>query len=391
MSALSGGYSAGASGWAARALHDADIVFVAATIGSAVDSLQVGCGETGFRHFRGAGVVGRSHVGISVGLRDVGRVSADGSEVRGSGGGFAPALVVPVTVSLHNRPAAGTLALTRLSASLAIPGPGNIPIDLGHAQHEWLGGPEGLLLTLPQGTQERTCLLRFPIGLGAVARMTEVAGSTAPREIEMKVAVEASIAWVPRTWNSIPSAGTDEVAPAVEGLGLISELRSVWDSRVGDLVLYVPREKWAEAVLPALGMDRLRLVTVRFPGASPSRNNRIPRKFDAARLALDAGRFAESIRACRDVRRMVQRRLTGSDAGRVVDAIAARRGLSSQGPQMSFLDAAWSALTNLTNSAVHDDNPDADAVDFSAADARACLLLTSVLLELLAESLDPVA
>jgi hypothetical protein len=206
----------------------------------------------------------------------------------------------------------------------------------------------------------------------------------------MKLEVGASTAWVSRTWNSNPLRPGEERVPAIEGLGLISELRPVWDTRVGELPISVPREHWAEDVMPALGLDRLRLVTVRFPGGAEPGTARIPRKFDAARRALDAGRFAESIRACRDVRRMIQRRLTGSERDQVVDAVARRRGLPTTAPQMVFLEATWTALVNLTNSAVHDDDPDAPAVEFSASDARTCLLLTAVLLEQLADSLDPV-
>jgi hypothetical protein len=334
--------------------------------------------------------VGRTRVGISVGHYLVGDVSADGSEVRGEGEFLSPGLVVPIAVTLHPRTPESTIALTRLSASLTLPRPAGVPIIVGHAEHQWLGGQDGLFLSLPSAVQERTIQLHFGVP-HATLRFTELAAaSSGPRDIQMKLEVGASVAWVPRTWNNIPLRPGDEPEPAIEGLGLVSELRPIWHTQVGELLLYVPRERWAEEVLPRVGLDRLRLVVVRFPSDTDARKARMVRKFDAARRALDAGQFAESIRACRDVRRMVQRRLTGSEREQVVDAVARRRGLATAAPQMVFLEATWMALVNLTNSAVHDDDPDAPAVEFSVSDARTCLLLTSVLLEQLADSLDPV-
>lgn len=330
----------------------------------------------------------RNRAVIAAGNRVVGGISADGSEIRGDGGLVAPTLIVPITVDLAPRPAAGMLALTRVEGTLSVPRQAGSPIVIGQASRSWVGGAESLFVSLPTGTSERSLDLTYPVSPTMARAFETLAGSVGPADIEMRLSMSVSLAWVSRTWNNVPP-GDVEPVPEIEALGLVSELRPVWHTPAGDMPVHVPRERWAESILPALGLDRLRLLAVRLPAEDRWGSRHIPRKFDAARRALDAGRYAESIRACRDVRRMVQRRLAGNEKERVVDAIARLRDAPAESPQMAFIDAMWTALVALTNAAVHDDDPDTSPPEFTAADARSCLLVTALLLEQLADSVDP--
>ena len=90
-----------------------------------------------------AAVVGRTRVGISVGHYPVGDVSPNGSQMRGAGELLSPALVVPIAVTLHPYAPESTVGPTRLAAALTFTRPAGVPIVLGHAEHEWLGGQDG--------------------------------------------------------------------------------------------------------------------------------------------------------------------------------------------------------------------------------------------------------
>lgn len=147
------------------------------------------------------------------------------------------------------------------------------------------------------------------------------------------------------------------------------------------LTLHVGREQWAEQILPAVGLDRVRLVAVRLPSDGPLPKE-VTRVFDEARRHYDEGRYKESIKSCRDLRYVVERSLDAVNGRRVATVVADHRKASVDGPLYKFVDGVWSALVNLTDDASH---PEFKV--FSRIDARACLLLTAAMVEALTDVL----
>jgi hypothetical protein len=332
------------------------------------------------------GDVTQNSINIGASTTLLGSIAIDGAEVAGIGDLVAPQLVVPFVVRLNNQPREAAVALLELRARLSMPRSEGALV-LSSAERRWLGGPSGLRQTFDHGSHDYQEEWQFPLH-GASVRPLERAGAqTAPGDVALKLDIEATAAWIARTWNNIPPDPNAVAPPAASRYGLMADLQFLETVTVGDLTIYVPRERWAEAVLPGLGLQRTRLVAVRLPPEDRFGTTRIPKRFDAARRALDAGRFEECIRDCRQIREIVQRRLIGSGAGRVATAIARRRGLPEDAPQIRFLGEAWTSLVTITNAAVHDD-PDEEQTLFAATDARSCLLLTAVLLEHLVDELE---
>jgi hypothetical protein len=301
--------------------------------------------------------VTQNSIGIGGGNVLLGSIAVDGAEVSGEGDLVAPQLVVPFVLRLNNQPREATVAVVELRARLSMPQALGA-LNLSSAERRWLGGSTGLRHSFDHGSFEYREEWRFPLHGTNVRPLERVGAQTAPADVPLKLEIEASAAWISRTWNNAPPE-PDGIAPSTAGrYGLMDDLHFLERVAVGDMTIYVPRERWAESILPGFGLQRTRLVAVRLPPEDRFGTTRIPKRFDAARRALDAGRFEECIRDCRQIREIVQRRLTGSRAGRVAPAIAKRRGLPEDAPQIRFLDEAWTSLVTITNAAVHDDPED---------------------------------
>ena len=162
--------------------------------------------------------------------------------------------------------------------------------------------------------------------------------------------------------------------------GNVYDLRPIAETRIGDLVIPVSRERWATQLLPGLGLDRLRLVATRLP-VQDRLGAPIVDRFDEAINAYDAGHYEQSITLLRKLREAVER-AHGSTRNRPMAIIIAEgRGWSQE--RVAGFDSAWRALVDITNAAVHTD--DGPPRPFHHAEARLALILAAAALEYISD------
>lgn len=285
---------------------------------------------------------------------------------------MAPILVVGLSAEMDPRPEERRLALTNLRAELFLGDTGASELRLTEPVLA-RGQSEGLWASHPTTTLEHQVELRFPLS-GSQVHLLETVAAQGPRAIALTLRFRAEAAWIRDEHDAIigPSSTAVELAPLS------------W-VRVADATIRVPRSEWSEQILPGLGLDAMRLVSVRLPRTGPLREDLIA-WFDQARHKFDTGDYRGAIERARDVRNAVEAHLGATRSEPVANKVQVARQLPDLAPITEFLDGVWKALADATNEAHHPDRPDQP---FNAADARAVLLSTAVMLEYLAAVLGP--
>lgn len=319
---------------------------------------------------------------IQVGsMHGIGVIFAEPTDLRGTGGVLSPALELSLGVRL-NPQQLGTLAIKQLSVELWIPLGGQRAVSVGNkVTYTWAGG----LCSSSTYSNKTSVQLRFPLNQEQLRLFEEHAARSLPGAIQLEFRFSTVVAWARWVSNEInrkdPNAPEHPFPPSY---GVITDLGAEFQSAASPsdaLTLHVGREQWAEQILPAVGLDRLRLVAVRLPSDGPLPKE-VVRLFDEARRHYDEGRYKESIKSCRDLRYAVERALGAVNGRRVAAVVAEQRKSSAEGPLYKFIDSVWSAFVNLTDDASH---PELKV--FSRVDARACLLLTATMIEALTDVL----
>lgn len=312
-------------------------------------------------------------------MHGVGEIAAEPSDLRGSGGPLAPALEVNFEVRLNPR-SEGDIALKELSAELWLPLAGSNKVWTGaSALANWSGG----FLSLAKAANRRTLHLRFPLSQEALRLFELHAQRAVPSPIPLEFHFEATMAW--SRWASNEIDRSDPKAPKhpfPPSFGVLTDVGAEFQTTsVHELTIYLSREQWAEQILPALGLDRVRLLAVRLPKGGPL-PGQVVSLFDEARRHYDEGRYKEAIKSCRDLRYAVEKSLGATAGTRVAAVVAARKKASADGPLYKFVDGVWTSLVNLTDDASHP-----ELKTFARVDARACLLLTATMVEALTDIL----
>lgn len=317
---------------------------------------------------------------ITIASTQVGRLTADPLRVAGLGGPIDPTLVVTLDVRLDpHQPGAPTLALHWLEARLRLPGsPPGTP-RFGPIAFRYTGAlGHATIHSLPSAAS-RTLEISFPLSERQVRAFEELAHRSNSDQVEIAISFVGVVCAV--------GGGGPLTLRGDEGSGYLAgnvyDLRPIAETRIGDLGIQVPREHWAKAILPGLGLDRLRLVAVRLPDHDPFPEAVITR-FDAARHEYDAGRYEQSIIQLRKVREAVEKTLHASRANTIADQLAARLGWARG--RLDPFDEIWTALRAITNEAAHaDDQPPRP---YHPAEARGAILLAATALEYLGDLLS---
>lgn len=303
----------------------------------------------------------------------LGEVRADPAQVRGDGGPVSPALVLPLSVALNPQPVERTLALTELWGRLYLDGGGHTA--LGEMTRAGGNDPQGVWASHPGAAATHACELRLPLTPMQLRALEEAPPQDG--NVTLRVEVRVAAAWLRQEHQQVLGSGGGS---AVELLPLS------W-VRAEPLRLAVPVGHWAERVLPGLGANRYRTVLVRLPSESPLTPGKpLVRWFDDARARYDRGDYRGCIERCRDVRRAVETSLEATKSDPVSAKAASAAGLPAG--TSGFLEGVWRALAEVTNEAHH---PEHGEPVYRAADARAVLLTTAVLLEYLGTLLGPPA
>lgn len=323
---------------------------------------------------------------VEAGSTQVARFRVDPARLRGVGGGLSPALEVSFDGEIPARAGGVAIGVERVSLELWLSA-AKPPVPIGRgATHWWPGGS----FCSPENGANRTHFdLRFDLTHEQARLLEAEAARLAPHDLELEFRGDITVGWVEWVANTIRGAqGLEpqpEIPPELQRFGLISRFHPFWTTKLSGSPLRLSKEQLAQNVLPGLGMDRIRLATVRLPSGSGLLPNKIVPQYDAARLDYDAGRYREAIEKCRDVRNTIERALDAQDRDgeRVADRVA-QRGRCS--PAMKALVGdAWRGLAVLTNDAHHP----SDTSLFSPTSARTCLLLTATLVEAISELLSP--
>lgn len=302
----------------------------------------------------------------------LGEVRADPAQLRGEGGPVNPTVVLQLSVTLNPRPAEGAIVVTQLWGRLHMDGAGGgTPIGelvRGRATSE----PQALWASRPTASAEHSVYLRVPLTptqLRAVEDTPPIDG-----QVLLRLELTAEAAWLRKEHTHVlGSTG-----------GSAMELLPLAWVRIDDLRLAVPVAYWAERVLPAVGADRYRTLLIVLPTESPlTPGQSLVRWFDEARGRYDRGDYRGCIERCRDVRRAVEVAL-GATRDHPVSARTGPVGVPAG--TTAFVDGVWAALAQVTNEAHHSEYAEPAS---SAADARAVLLTTAVMLDYLGRVLAP--
>lgn len=283
---------------------------------------------------------------------------------------MGPVLVIPVSVELESRPDEHKLVVTDARAELFL-GESGGQVRMSEVVRI-TRRQEGLWASHASTTIDHLADFRFALN-GTQVRLLDVAAAQESRTVALTLKCETDVAWVSDEYD------LQDLSVRAVGLAPLPWIR------VAEATLRVPRSEWSEHILPGLGLDSMRLVAVRLP-RSGVLNEDLVAWFDQARLKFDAGDYRGAIERARDVRNAVEGHLGATRQDPVASKVQAARQLPDHAPVTEFVDGVWQALANVTNEAHHADYPDQL---FIAADARAVLLSTAVMLEYLASALSP--
>lgn len=313
---------------------------------------------------------------ISSGSFSIGMISIDSALVRAEGGLLAPTVVIPITVELDQRPESERIALLRLEAALWVANPGG-SVQLGPPVVVFGDGSNGgLWATTDTHKFETRRDLRFTLTAGMLRVLEETLHSMQQADLTLTLKIRPGVGRV---------LGTSEVATALGPagqthlLGTAYEIHPIAWPTVDHLDVRISREQWAE-IAKSIGLEEARVVLVRLPKQVDGFDPQLVSLFDQAVSKYETRDYREAIGICRDVRNLAEKALRATKTDPVSAIIAAERGLNSSSPPIRFLGDAWKLFVEFTNAARHDQSIDS----YTAADARAMLLFTALLLDYLA-------
>jgi hypothetical protein len=304
----------------------------------------------------------------------------DPARITGSGGPWSPALVVPLDIVLPAQAKEQTLVVAELVAELWFLAQGNTAVQLGSPYRiNGSSGRSGQLRSYPHGATTDSLQLRFRLTPDELRGLEQHAHRQAPSAVALELRFEAHVAWMRRSFGAI---GADEMVAFPSNYGFFTELVPLVQCDADNLTIQLSRERVAEEILPALGLDRLRLVAVQLPPQVSV--PRFQERFDYARTHFDAFRYEEAIAGCRDARKLVEHAFAATREEPVAVKAAQVAGLAADAPAVVFLDGIWRSLAVLTNEAKHGER----GHRYTAAEARAALMTLAVAVELLNELLE---
>jgi hypothetical protein len=186
----------------------------------------------------------------------LGEIQSDPSALRGEGGPSAPALVIPLTIVLHPRPAEQAVAITDLHAQIHV-GP-RFEQTIGQVTRiSEPSSPQGPWISNPSYAATYSASLTLPIPLGQMHTLEMLPAFAA--DIPVRIGIETRASAV---------AGEHALAWGVGG-GSALELWPLSWVRTEELQLAVPGSQWATQLLPGIGADRYRTVLIALPTRSP--------------------------------------------------------------------------------------------------------------------------
>jgi hypothetical protein len=317
-------------------------------------------------------------VDVLLGNFRVARLHVDAASVRGEGGSLSPALLVPASLQLDPRDETQTIAITELEADLVLPDRGEValgPVISSPARVSRMNSRGGIWVSIPGSPVEHRVDFRFPLSIEQVRLLENHAERLGDEEIPLGLRLRIAAAWVRQTGNAPRPGPANHPLPAATGM--VSELWPLWEGKIEPLEARLRREDWAAQVLPGLGADQVRLISVRLPAASRALGAEAAAAIDAARRRYDAGDYRGAIQSCRDLRDAIRDHL-GADGETVAGRVAEKLGLLVDSPQIALVDNLWKTLSDLSSAGHH-----RQGKKLGVAEARASVLLAATAVEYL--------
>ena len=230
-------------------------------------------------------------------------------------------------------------------------------------------------ITTPQGAAHQI-EARFHLTPEMVNHLERLRHANPKKALPLMVHINPTVVWLRNTGNDMGAAlaGKQQRPGGLpQEYGLHSDLVQLWAIRADDIGFEVDATTWIEKVMRAFGQHRSRLIEIPFPDA---------RHFTRAREALDAGRYEDAVGNCRPILAGWEVELDLPKGKRLASVVADQQGWAEDDPRRKALDKLWDGMQLLVNNARHEEHHD---IPWTAADARASVLLTAVLSQYLTD------
>ncbi len=316
--------------------------------------------------------------------QSIGRISVDGTKVRGEGGPINPQLVVPLGIRLDDQPHEAMLAIGRLRALLGTDQ--NVRSATAICQpacEELAGGPRGFRVhSKPSSQHDEQIELRFFFTPAQVEELERRRHAVGDDVFYLWLAIEPTVIGL-RNFNEPPKPGQPVISKTWDAkYGMCAEIAVFWTTnQCSALRIDVEASTWVRNVLPGLGYDRLRLVEVTLPPPLPGQPSAAT-EFDKAKAALDTRRYEDCVAACRGLLTMWRQGVGATDGKRIAEVVAEPLGWADGDARRQFLDGIWKAATDFVNAPHHPEGSGQDAW-LDHRDARLALMMTALLSEYL--------
>ncbi|MHB8290191.1 MAG: hypothetical protein ACYDEY_13350 [Acidimicrobiales bacterium] len=331
-----------------------------------------------------------SSTSITLFNESIGRISVDGTMVRGEGGYINPQLVIPLKISLHNQPDDAMLAIGRIRALLGADYYVNPAKAICPPASEDLIGPNACfrLYSQPTGQSPDLVNLRFFLTPAQVEELERCRHASPSEVFTLYLQLEPTVIGL-KNFNIQTPGTTPEPRIWDAKYGMYAEPAVFWSAREPEpLRIDVEASAWVRNVLPGLGYDQLRLVEVTLPPPLPDQQGQsATTEFDKAKTALDTRRYEDCVAACRGLLAMWEQGAGATDGKRLAEVVAERLGWAEGDTRQQFLDSAWKAARDFVNASHHPEGS-GQGVRLDYRDARLTLMLTALLSEYLG-SLPP--
>lgn len=298
---------------------------------------------------------------ISLNNKAIGTVEVDpGNSIQGNGYPHNLGINIPILITMQPRQPNDALILTDLACTLW-----NEYNQIGSAvTHSFLDGM--YCYSKSDEAHARSVSFRFLLNHSLIKLIEKQRHQSANNDFIGTLRVQARIARIVQS-DTHPKWGDNYV------------LAPYLYAKVEDVSLRIPNSDWVSFVLNNLGVNRYRIVEIELPKEEDGFPKEVLSHLDAARQYYDTGDYHKCIADCRYIRDEVNKYFeAGRDPGkRLADKVAQKLELPDDSLQKKFLDQTWQGLTDLTNAEHHISKRDR----LLPADAHACLLLITVLLE----------
>lgn len=313
---------------------------------------------------------------IKVSTHGIGTVALDPTTIKTEGGAPAPRLTIPLVIAMYPRPVEEQLAIMRLSAALHLRGDMSAPFVETRMEEDFSCRSLNYVY-------EHHVNVSFSLTPQKAAHLDRCYHEGDASHPMFTLALSGPVVWLYQTGNTYDAEGRRSPvdSPWPNSMGLWSQIAWFWESRWDSLGFSIPVETWTTQVLPGWGLDRYRLLELRFPNIVDSNGETITRQWDRALDAYRHGRYSDAIGHLRGILNTVNKEFGASKGTPLASIVGHGRHWSEDDSRRKLLDEVWKGLTIITNKEIHPE--DGVTHEWSVNDCRWLFLMVTSTLEYL--------